>query len=84
MHGSDTLNSPAVTTPSPSQELAHKEKAARLQIVRETGSLGHGIYAIANNCANEGHVTLEDMEHIAALARQLGRKIEQLGIALSN
>lgn len=84
MHGSDTLNSPAVTTPSPSQELAHQEKAARLMVVRDAGSLGHGIYAIANNCANEGHASLEDVEHIAHLARQLCRKIEQLGIALSN
>lgn len=83
MHGSDTTH-PAVTTPSPSQEMAHRENTARLMIVRETGSLGHGIYAIANNCANEGHASLEDVEHIVHLARQLCRKIEQLGIALSN
>lgn len=83
MHGSDT-NSPALHTPSQGQELAQQQQAALLLSVRETGSIGHGIYAIANNCCNEGYVSLEHIEQIAHLARQMCRQFEQLGIALSN
>lgn len=83
MHGSDT-NSPALTTPPPGQELAQQKQAALLLSVRETGSIGHGIYAIANNCCNEGHVSLDHIEQIALLARQMCRQLEHLGITLSN
>lgn len=83
MHGSDTLT-PAVTTPAPGQELARQEQMARLMVVQEAASTSAGIYAIANACCNEGHVTLQDVERISHLARQLCRNLDSLGINLSN
>jgi len=83
MHGSDTLT-PAVTTPSSGQELARKEQMTRLMVVQEAASTSAGIYAIANACCNEGHVTLQDVERISHLARQLCRNLDSLGINLSN
>lgn len=83
MHGSDTLT-PAVTTPTPGQELARQEQMARLMVVQEAASTSAGIYAIANACCNEGHVTLQDVERISHLARQLCRNLDSLGLNLSN
>lgn len=82
MHGSDT-NSPAITPPTHGQELARKEQAARLMAVHEAASTSAGIYAIANACCNEGHVTIEQMERITHLARQLCRNLDNLGINIA-
>lgn len=81
MQGSD-IKSPALTTPSPGQALARQEQVARLLVVKEAASTSAGIYAIANACCNEGHVTIEQMEHISNLARQLCRNLDQLGITI--
>lgn len=83
MHGSDN-NSPALTTPAQGQELARQEQVARLMAVHEAASTSAGIYAIANACCNEGHVTIEQMERITHLARQLCRNLDNLGINLSS
>ena len=83
MHGSDT-NTPALTTPTHSQELARQEQVARLMAVQEAASTSAGIYAIANACCNEGHVTIEQMERITHLARQLCRNLDNLGINLGS
>lgn len=83
MHGSDT-QSPAITTPPHGLELARQEQMHRLMVVQEAAGTSAGIYAIANAACNEGHVTIQDMERITHLARQLCRNLDQLGITLSN
>ncbi|MEZ0197357.1 hypothetical protein AB9U01_25220 [Pseudomonas qingdaonensis] len=83
MHGSDT-QSPTLTTPPHAQALARQEQTHRLMVVQEAGATSAGIYAIANAACNEGHVTMEQMERITHLARQLCRNLDQLGINLSS
>lgn len=83
MHGSDT-HSTALTTPPNAQALARQEQTHRLMVVQEAAATSAGIYSIANAACNEGHVTLEQMEHITHLARQLCRGLDQLGINLSS
>ncbi len=83
MQGSNTESS-RITTTSPGHDVACLEQSARLMTVHEAAAISAGIYSIANSCCNEGYVTVEQMERISHLARQLCRSLDQLGLGLSS
>jgi len=83
MHGSNTPD-PVPTTLITCSPQAIQVQQQRLLAVKEVGSLSAGITAIANACCHEHHVTMDNIEDILHLSRQMSRAIAQLGAALSD
>ncbi|MFG0501109.1 hypothetical protein ACF8GD_00380 [Pseudomonas putida] len=83
MQGS-TTSQPVAPTLIACSPQAIQAQQQRLLVVREVGSLSAGITAIANACCHENHVTMDQIEDILHLSRQMSRAIAQLGTALSD
>lgn len=58
--------------------LTQGRKTELYQAVKEKESLCKAIERIAMACQDEGHASLEDVETIQYLARQLGQKLHTL------
>lgn len=59
-------------------DLAQRRKTELYQAVKEKESLCKAIEKIAMACQDEGHASLDDVETIQYLARQLGQKLHTL------
>ncbi|MBO8406763.1 hypothetical protein IDZ74_29400 [Pseudomonas aeruginosa] len=59
-------------------DLAQRRKTELYQAVKEKESLCKAIEKIAMVCQDEGHASLDDVETIQYLARQLGQKLHTL------
>lgn len=59
-------------------DLTQRRKSELYQAVKEKESLCKAIEKIAMACQDEGHASLDDVETIQYLARQLGQKLHTL------
>jgi len=64
--------------------LAQPQQAAWYQAVQEIGAMCSGIQHISRYCADQGHVTQDHIEQIAALSSVMHRHLATLGSAIAD